>query len=107
MLPSPPATLRKMCSPQMMGVDPLHAGSGSFHAMLSVVLHFTGRLVSPLMLLRFGPRHWGQFSPDPAAARSRKMAAILIRKQDTAASARRTSSSHLPSCDFNDTIKQH
>ena len=56
------ATFKKMRSPQMIGVEPDHAGSGSFHVMFSVVDHFTGRLVSALIPLAEGPRHCGQFS---------------------------------------------
>src|ERR1039457_1277370 len=59
---SPSATFRKIRSPQMMGVEPLQAGIGSFHAMFSVVDHFTGRFFSPLIPLSWGPRHCGQFS---------------------------------------------
>ena len=33
------ATFRKMRSPQMMGVEPVNDGIGSFHAMFSVVVH--------------------------------------------------------------------
>ena len=35
-------------SPQMIGVEPVHSGSGSFQAMFSVVLHVTGRFFSAL-----------------------------------------------------------
>src|SRR5262245_32985253 len=42
------ATLRKMRSPQMIGVEPENAGIASFHATFSVGDHFTGRLVSSL-----------------------------------------------------------
>src|SRR4026207_1905715 len=45
-----------------MGVDPDHVGSDNFHVMFSVVVHVTGRFVSPLMPLADGPRHCGQFS---------------------------------------------
>ena len=42
------------------------AGSGSFQAIFSSGDHFTGRSVSPLVELRFGPRHCGQFSANAA-----------------------------------------
>src|SRR5687767_4899137 len=58
----PADTLRKMRSPQTIGVDADHAGIASFQAMFSVLLHLTGRLVSPLAPLSIGPRHCGQFS---------------------------------------------
>src|ERR1043165_9648741 len=41
----PVATFRKTRSPQMIGVEPLNAGSGSFHAMFSVALQRLGRSV--------------------------------------------------------------
>jgi len=44
----------------MIGVDPLYAGSASFQAMFSVLLHFTGSPVSALTPLAVGPRHAGQ-----------------------------------------------
>src|SRR5918993_984347 len=56
------ATLRKIRSRQMIGVDPLHSGIASFHAMFSSVVHLTGRFFSVLMPLSDGPRHCGQFS---------------------------------------------
>src|SRR5437762_3595994 len=59
-------TLRKMVSPQMMGVAPLRSGRGSFQAMFSSVDQRTGRLVSGLMPFSAGPRHWGQFSANSA-----------------------------------------
>ena len=51
-----------MRSPHTIGVDPDQAGSGSFHAMFSVVVHLTGRFDSALMPFSDGPRHCGQFS---------------------------------------------
>src|SRR6478735_4325937 len=56
------ATLRKIRSPQTIGVEPESAGMPSFHAMFSDCVHFTGRLVSVLIPLPEGPRHCGQFS---------------------------------------------
>ena len=61
-LPSVSATLRKMRSPQTIGVEPDHAGSASFQATFSVVDHVTGRFFSALMPFSDGPRHCGQFS---------------------------------------------
>ena len=65
---APSATLRKMRSPQTIGVEPDHAGSASFQVMFSVFDQRTGRFFSPLMPLSDGPRHCGQFSADSAAA---------------------------------------
>jgi hypothetical protein len=45
------ATLRKIRSPQMIGVAPVREGVGSFHAMFSVGDQVRGRPVSPLMPL--------------------------------------------------------
>src|SRR5215471_5794582 len=54
------ATLRKMRSPQMTGVEPENDGIASFHATFSVGDHFTGRFLSSLTPLRVGPRQFGQ-----------------------------------------------
>src|SRR6478672_2289654 len=64
---SPSATLRKMSSPQTIGVEPLNAGSGSFHATLFSALHVTGSPVSAAVPFSCGPRHCGQLSADTAA----------------------------------------
>src|SRR5262245_16907318 len=56
------ADVRKMRSPQMIGVAPACPGSGNRQATLSVLLHVVGSLVSLLTPLLRGPRHWGQFS---------------------------------------------
>ena len=58
------ATLRKMRSPQMIGVDPDIAGIGSFQRMFSVPVadHFVGRFFSVLIPLADGPRQCGQLS---------------------------------------------
>src|ERR1041385_6963891 len=56
------ATLRKMRLPQMIGVAPVLLGMESRQTTFSVVLQRTGRSFSPLVPLRFGPRHCGQFS---------------------------------------------
>src|SRR5438093_8321538 len=53
----PSATLRKMRSPQMMGVEPLQLGKASFQSMFSLVLQRRGRFFSLLTPLRLGPRH--------------------------------------------------
>ena len=58
--PSP--TLRKMCSPQTIGVAPERSGTASFQVMFSVVDQRTGRFFSPLMPFSSGPRHCGQCS---------------------------------------------
>src|SRR5262249_49498586 len=66
------ATLRKMASPQMIGVAPLRSGMGSFQAMLSSGVQRTGRFFSGLIPFSPGPRHCGQFSASrggPEAAR--------------------------------------
>ena len=62
------ATFRKMVSFQMMGVEPLKAGSGSFHATFSVALQVVGRPFSVLMPSIDGPRQWGQVSAAREAA---------------------------------------
>src|SRR6185503_5057645 len=58
----PSATLRKMLSPQMIGVAPVQLGIASFHVMFSWLLQRTGRFVSLLTPFMLGPRHWGQLS---------------------------------------------
>ena len=60
--------LRKIVSPQMIGVDPLRPGIASFHAMFSVGLHLSGSPFSVLTPFIAGPRHCGQFSADNVAA---------------------------------------
>src|SRR5687767_47017 len=56
------ATLRKIRSRQMIGVDPLHSGIASFQATFSSIVHLSGRFFSVLTPLSKGPRHCGQFS---------------------------------------------
>src|SRR5215211_3233994 len=56
------ATFRKMVSFQMIGVDPLNAGNGSFHATFSVRLHVVGNPFSGLMPSMDGPRQCGHVS---------------------------------------------
>ena len=51
-----------MRSPQTIGVEPDHAGSGSFQVTFSVVDQRTGRFFSALTPFSDGPRHCGQFS---------------------------------------------
>src|SRR3989442_10506860 len=79
----PSAILRKMRSPQTIGVDPDHAGRSSFHVMFSVFDQRTGRFFSPLRPFADGPRHCGQFSargaaPDTAANESRKRMIFFV-----------------------------
>jgi hypothetical protein len=52
----PVATFRKIVSPQMMGVDPLKAGKGNFHAMplVSILAHTVGTSGRPSKLLPAG-----------------------------------------------------
>src|SRR5688572_12812740 len=64
------ATFRKMRSPQMMGVEPLNAGSGSFHATFSVALQVEGSPVSALTPFPVGPRQFGQLSAKSVALAS-------------------------------------
>ncbi len=49
-----------MRSPQMIGVEPLNAGIGNFHAIFSVALQVVGRPVSELTPFSVGPRQFGQ-----------------------------------------------
>ncbi len=66
--PSASATFRKIVSPQMTGVAPLHCGSASFHAMFCVGLHLIGRFFSALTPSPFGPRHAGQLADNAVVA---------------------------------------
>ena len=50
----------------MIGVEPLKAGSGSFHATFSVALHVVGRPFSVLTPSSDGPRHCGQLASSDA-----------------------------------------
>src|SRR5262245_6462285 len=64
--------LRNTVSPQMIGVDPLYAGSASFHAMFSVALHVVGSPASVDTPSAVGPRQAGQLaSSDTLASRLR------------------------------------
>jgi hypothetical protein len=63
----PSATLRKIESPQTIGVAPLHSGSGSRHAILACSVHLSGSPFSVLTPFNCGPRHCGQLSADSAA----------------------------------------
>src|SRR5579871_591422 len=65
----------------MMGVAPLQAGRGSFQVTFSSADHLTGKPVSEVVELRFGPRHCGQFSARTNRARSTRAAAVLIRSR--------------------------
>src|SRR5688500_18727587 len=62
------ATLRKMVLPQIIGVDPLREGIGSFHAMFSVGDQVRASPVSLPTPLSSGPRHCGQLSAARSAA---------------------------------------
>ncbi len=64
------ATFRNTRSPQMIGVDPLKAGSGSFHATFSVGLQVEGSPVSVLTPFSVGPRQFGQFDAKSVALQS-------------------------------------
>src|SRR6185369_16243759 len=50
---------------QTIGVAPLYPGKSTDHFTFSVLLHCTGRFVSALEPLKWGPRHCGQFSATP------------------------------------------
>jgi hypothetical protein len=56
--------LRKIFSPQMIGVAPVRLGVASFQVMFSSWDHFRGRFFSADMPLRDGPLHCGQLSPE-------------------------------------------
>src|SRR6185369_14963489 len=58
---SPSATLRKIRSRQMIGVEPLQPGIPTFQTTFSWVVHLTGKFFSLLTPLSAGPRHCGQF----------------------------------------------
>ena len=103
MLSSSTATLRKIQSPQTIGVDPDQAGMASFQAMLRSVSHSTGRFVSALTPSPVGPRHAGQFSapttPGTAVAASSSTAATrmtreFMRMTSPATTPRRVRRSH-------------
>src|SRR5262245_59115922 len=64
LLAPPSDALRKMVSPQMIGVEPLQAGICSFHVTFSSTVHLTGRFFSLLTPLSAGPRHCGQLSAE-------------------------------------------
>ena len=77
--PGPSATLRKMRSPQTIGVDPDQAGIASFHARPPVFDHRTGSPVSRLTPFSDGPRHCGQFSAASGSGLSRTTARSAMR----------------------------
>ena len=56
------ATFRKSRSCQMIGVEPLSAGRGTFQVMFSSALQDSGAPDASPTPFRFGPRQWGQFS---------------------------------------------
>jgi hypothetical protein len=65
-----------MVSFQMIGVEPLNAGSGSFHATFSVGLQVVGSPVSMLLPSIDGPRQCGQLSAASEATAEAKKASI-------------------------------
>src|SRR5258705_2451940 len=77
------ATLRKIRLPHTIGVEPDHAGSGSFQLTFSVVDHLTGRFFSLLKPFKDGPRHCGQFSAEGTAAAATSAArTIKLRRHE-------------------------
>src|SRR5687767_2933380 len=78
------ATFRKMVSAQMIGVEPVREGVGSFQAMFDVGDHVRTRPTSVLDPLSSGPRHCGQFSAARRAAlrvsTNRVAAAGMVRR---------------------------
>src|SRR6185503_11997870 len=71
---SPSATLRKIRSRQMIGVEPLKPGIAVFQTTFSSVVHLTGRFFSVLTPLSEGPRHCGQFCAWATTDESRQTA---------------------------------
>ncbi len=61
-----------MWSPQITGVDPAGPGRASRQATFSVLLQESGRSVSWLIPSNLAPRHCGQFSARPVAAKAKK-----------------------------------
>src|SRR5262245_59949432 len=64
------AWVRKILSPQMIGVEYPGNSSGIFHFTFSLLLHLSGRFFSVECPCPVGPRHAGQFSPRAVAARA-------------------------------------
>ena len=60
-----------MRSPQMMGVLPLHEGSGVSQTTFSVALQVAGRSVAWPTPLARGSHHWGQLSWAAAGSNTR------------------------------------
>jgi hypothetical protein len=77
----PSATLRKIRSRQIIGVEPLQLGSDNFQTMFSSVLQRYGKFVSPLNPLRFGPRHWGQLSAWANTVPSNRMTPVCAKRK--------------------------
>src|SRR5688572_17808011 len=65
------AVWMKTLSPQMIGVAWPSPGILIFHLMFSVSLHLVGGLALGATPFWSGPRHWGQLSPELAAAPKR------------------------------------
>src|ERR1041385_4275636 len=73
--------LMNTASPQMTGVEPLGPAIGAIQSTFSVLLNFSGKPVSGLVPLKFGPRHCGQFAAwqnDSAAAQKARMRILFI-----------------------------
>src|SRR5207237_10732269 len=66
----PSELVRKMRSPQMIGVDPPMPGIGSFQAMFWLGPHWAGRLTSLETPFCTAPRHWGQLSAPASVAQA-------------------------------------
>ena len=75
------AWVRKILSPQMMGVELPGNSSATFHFTFSLADHLSGKLVSEECPCPVGPRHAGQFSArtvSPSAARSEQAASARM-----------------------------
>src|SRR5262245_40330442 len=60
------AWVRKILSPQTIGVEYPGNSRGTFHFTFSLLLHLSGRFFSEECPCPVGPRHAGQFSPRAA-----------------------------------------
>ena len=80
-VPRAVATFRKIVSFQMIGVEPLKAGSGSLQATFSVALHVVGRPLSLLTPSIEGPRQCGHVSAASGAPREPRRR--NVRKRNT------------------------
>jgi hypothetical protein len=59
-MPAPRCDVTNTRSPTTIGVDTPSPPIAAFHATFSVALHFTGKPVSVVAPVPFGPRHCGQ-----------------------------------------------